>query len=161
LRVLAQPLQDAWRVGGKDLRPRGRLLVLSTQPARDISPWLRECESLVIDDAAQGSPKPETPADAFEDLLTDTHTDVGMALRFIPASVNGLRRDTLRRCIEQWWHLFRDSDWPGDAHFREIEVALEQCKKCIVEVPDVDVEAIGTRAASDELEREPVSTGGV
>lgn len=158
LRVLAQPLQEAWRSSEDDFCPRGRLLVLSTHPARGVWSWLLACEPLILDAGRGSGPLAgpvAAPASPFEDLLARPRGDVGVAMSFIAASVSGLRRDALRRCMQQWSHLFSDDEWPVDTRFAELEAELQQCREWIVELPDHDYEVVGTSAAPDELEHEP------
>lgn len=107
LRVLGQPLHSSTEVA-HGRAEASLLVVLSSSPATELKPWcvdLLECSGV---DARSSETKYPSRDEAIEGLLNSqvARTYVTVAARLIAASVNGMQRSTLRRCLKQWVALF-------------------------------------------------------
>lgn len=171
LRSLTLPDEAAWRSMARPTHPQGRIVVASRSEASEIAPWARLSVEFkrTGDDFAVNAGAPTGDDATWLAQWFDQERDrmQGLALRLIAASVNGLRRDTLRRCFEQW-ALFFPVEALGQTtglrlDRRHIDAAIDAAlafappggSNWIAEVEDEDSEAAPTALRLLELERRP------
>lgn len=123
LRVLAQPHEPTLLAASGRLEPQYSLLVLSTCPVVELAPWARFITSRAADQRVllhEGRIDPrgtDSINPHWRSLLEI------LAVRLIAASINGMRAETLQRCISEWLRMFHDSKRDERDSLRTIDIA--------------------------------------
>jgi hypothetical protein len=206
LRVLAQPARGVLIAGSRPAIPPSRILIVSSRTPAELEPWLCRSEEIASTPPTTGAGwhtngvlgsreiEPSLPREEIRSGAGETHfarttnaatrgADAAiqmLALRFVAASVNGLQRSTLARCLSNWietfgWPSVCASDSIGNAHdasrvgngdqalgflkpesfgglLREL---IASCEGALHEIGEEEIEGLTTRIRDLELNRHP------
>lgn len=169
LRILAQPYTKRVVDSGGRLQPQYQLLVISSHAACDLGPWTHTIQSdAEVAPAANEVPVQEAPWYAY---VSDEPAEITenereflldmVALRFVAASINGVRLDTLRRCLESWARMFWPTWLAGRAAQREnvfqaqVQRLLKEHAAYITHFQEEELEGLTVSARLWEIERRP------
>jgi hypothetical protein len=181
LRVLAQPHIATVRAAPGEFRPSYQLLLLSRGKAAQLGPWAHytELSDVWSEDDVQVPGSERSPiaqmmsalagsvhrrADSLQLMRTYLRqcafTEVeALIVCMIAASISGMRRSTLRRCLGEWDVLFGSGrqSVSSDAEFDQLlnNLLATKCAGMIDQVPDEEVEALSPAQRYFELDREP------
>lgn len=118
LRVLAQPHLKSVVSPDYPVWSGSSIIVLSTSPAVELEPWCALSTAIAGGELTESERSSHIKQErAIEGLAqVNVHrVQLCAAARLIAASVDGMRRSTLRRCLKQWAALFAAYLVPADA----------------------------------------------
>lgn len=107
LRILVHPHRQA-PIPGTGTTPSGSIFIaLSSSAVAELAPWCKRVVALK-ESTPGGCHEPSQPAwrNHLDQLLNSDSASARLISCFVAASVDGLRRSTLRRCMVQWSSLF-------------------------------------------------------